>query len=434
MGICSTPFAALGRAQASALGYSSLPIAIVPHPFGTVSREAVREMAQQCVDDIAALACTLDAAAGAVARETQTSRSIAARAAQLEIAHEGDLHTAFNRLCRKRRWSDGLPVVPPTRDRVERMLAQTSRAPQDIVAKLAPGFGAATVEAIAINAVLAGCDPEYLPVLLAAVGAVAAAEFNLQSVQSTTNPAAVWVIVNGPIAKRLGINGKYNCLGEGEWANATIGRALRLVLRNVGGALPGEMDRATQGQPGKYTFCCAENEDENPWEPLHVERGYARECSTVTVVGAEGTMNMCTLAKGADDLIRVIAGTMRHPPSNEYVHGSEPWLVLAPEHAEILHDAGLTKAEVKRRLWEESKMRAGVMAAEDFGRTQASRTAELGPIGPDTLLAISQRAGDIRIIVAGGPGGHSVYIPCFGNTRSVMREVICDTAQEGTLR
>jgi hypothetical protein len=306
------------------------------------------------------------------------------------------------------------------------MLRHTRRSPQETVAMLAPAFGAATVEAIAINAVLAGCDPEYLPVLIAAVEAAATEEFNLQGVQSTTNPAAVWVIVNGPIAKRLGLNAGQNCLGEGVWANATIGRALRLVLRNIGGALPGEMDRATQGQPGKYTFCCAENEDENPWEPLHVERGFARERSTVTVVGAEGTMNMCTLAKSADDLIRVIAGTMRHPPSNEYVHGSEPWLVLAPEHAEILCEAGLSKSDVKRRLWEESKMPAGVMAAEDLGRTQASRTAELGPIGPGTLLTISRRPDDIRIIVAGGPGTHSVYIPCFGNTRSVTREVVCD--------
>jgi hypothetical protein len=428
--ICSTPFAALGRAQASALGLSSLPIAIVPHPFGTVSREAVREMAQRCADDIAALACASGAASASVAREPERDKSVAAAAARLEIAHaRDDLHGAFNTLCRERRWSDGLPVVPPTAERVARMLAQTRRAPQDVVAQLAPAFGAATIESIAINAVMAGCDPEYLPVLIAAVEAVATKAFNLQSVQSTTNPAAVWIIVNGPIAKRLGINGKYNCLGEGEWANATIGRALRLVLRNVGGALPGEMDRATQGQPGKYSFCCAENEDENPWEPLHVERGYARDRSTVTVVGAEGTMNMCTLAKGADDLIRVVAGTMQHPPSNEYVHGSEPWLVLAPEHAEILHAAGLSKSEVKRRLWEESKMRAGVMAAEDLGRTQASRTAELGPIDPDTLLTISQRPEDIRIIVAGGTGGHSVYIPCFGNTRSVTREIICDAAQ-----
>ncbi len=134
-------------------------------------------------------------------------------------------------------------------------------------------------------------------------------------------------------------------------------------------------------------------------------------------------MNMCTLAKNADDLIRVIADTMRHAPSNEYVHGSEPWLVLCPEHAEIIHEAGISKAQLKHRLWEESKMRAGVMAQEDFERLQASRTAELGPITPDTRVTISKQPEDIAIIVAGGKGTHSVYIPCFGNTRSVTRRI-----------
>ena len=411
----------LGRAQAAALGYTRLPIAVVPHPFGTVDRNAVRVMAEECVRQIAALAC---AAPGVTAQaESGEDAGVTTRAAAIDIAHEPDFMTAFNRVCRERNWSDGLPVMPATREAVALMLAGTRRQPNEVVARLAPGFGAATVESIAINAVLAGCEPAYLPVLIAAVEAVAESQFNLQSIQSTTNPAAVWIIVNGPLAKELGINGQGNCLGEGAWANATIGRALRLILRNIGGALPNAMDRATHGQPGKYTFCCAENEAENPWQPLHVERGYARDRSTVTVVGAEGTMNMCTLAKNADELIRVIADTFRHAPSNEYVHGSEPWLVLCPEHAEILHAAGFSKAEVKCRLWEASKMRAGVMAAEDLGRTQASRTAELGEIGPDTLLTIAKRAEDIGIIVAGGKGGHSVYIPCFGNTRSATREI-----------
>ena len=195
---------------------------------------------------------------------------------------------AINRLYRERRWSDGLPVVPPTRERVARMLAHTKRARDEIVADIAPGYGAATVEHIAVNAVLAGCDPEYLPVVIAAVEAVAAPEFNLQGIQATTNPVAIWIIINGPVVQRLQVNAAFNCLGEGAWANATIGRALRLILRNIGGALPGEMDRATHGQPGKYTFCCAENEAANPWAPLHVERGFAAECSTVTAVGAEG--------------------------------------------------------------------------------------------------------------------------------------------------
>lgn len=349
-----------------------------------------------------------------------SDQTSAERAKMFEAPDDLD---AINRLYRERRWSDGLPVVPPTAERVERMLSGTRRAPHEVVARIAPGFGAATVERIAINAVLAGCDPEYLPCLIAAVEAVAAPEFNLQAIQATTNPVAVWIIVNGPVAKRLEINGTFNCLGEGAWANATIGRALRLVLRNVGGALPGEMDRATQGQPGKYTFCCAENEEANPWEPLHVERGFARECSTVTVVGAEGTLNMNTHAKDADELLRVIAETMIHPPSNEYVHGGEPWLMLSPEHAEILKRGGLSKAEVKRRLWEKSKMPAARMAARDLLRAQESRRDELGEIGADTLLTIAHRPEHIGIVVAGGPGTHSVYIPAFGNSFAITREV-----------
>lgn len=333
---------------------------------------------------------------------------------------------AINQLYRERRWSDGLPIVPPTAERVARMLRHTRRAPDEAVATIAPGFGAATVERIAINAVLAGCDPEHLPVLIAATEAVVAPEFNLQGIQATTNPVAVWIIVNGPVARRLAINGTFNCLGEGAWANATIGRALRLILRNVGGALPGEMDRATHGQPGKYTFCCAENEGANPWEPLHVERGYPADRSTVTVVGAEGTMNMNTHTKDAGELLRAIAETMIHPPSNEYAHGGEPWLVIGPEHADILKRAGLSKSEVKRRLWDLSRISADRMTAKDLGRVRDSRSHELGEIGPDTLLPISPRPEAIGIVVAGGPGTHSVYVPCFGTSLAVTREVAVD--------
>jgi len=342
------------------------------------------------------------------------------RAAQLEAPDDLD---AINRLYRERRWSDGLPIVPPTVERVVRMLNGTRRARDEIVARVAPGFGAATVERIAINAVLAGCDPEYLPVVIAAVEAVAAPEFNLQGIQATTNPVAVWVIVNGPAAGRLEVNGSFNCLGQGAWANATIGRALRLVLQNVGGALPGEMDRATHGQPGKYSFCCAENEAASPWEPLHVERGYRRDASTVTVVGAEGTMNMNTHTKEAGELLRAVAETMQHPPSNDYCHGGEPWLVLSVEHADILKAGGLSKQDVKRRLWELSKMPARRMTAKDLLRVESSRAKELGRIGPDTLLPVSPRPEDIWMVVAGGPGTHSTYIPSFGNTQAVTREI-----------
>ena len=169
-----------------------------------------------------------------------------------------------------RRWSDGLPIVPPTRERVARMLSGTARKPEEVIAKIAPGFGEATVERIAINAVMAGCRVDYLPLLIAATQAMAEPQFNLQGIQATTNPVAVWLLVNGPIAEQLGVNGGMNCLGQGTVANATLGRALRLILQNIGGALPGDMDRATHGQPGKFSFCCAENEAQSQIGRAHV--------------------------------------------------------------------------------------------------------------------------------------------------------------------
>jgi hypothetical protein len=342
------------------------------------------------------------------------------RAASFEAADDFD---AINRLYRERRWSDGLPIVPPTAERIERMLQGTRRARHEVVARVAPGFGAATVERIAINAVMAGCEAEYLPALIAATEAVAEEKFNLQGIQATTNPVAVWVIVNGPAARRLGVNASFNCIGQGAWPNATLGRAMRLVLQNIGGALPGEMDRATHGQPGKFTFCCAENEEASPWEPLHVERGFPAGESTVTVVGAEGTMNMNTHSKEAIELVRVIAETMMHPPSNDYVHGGEPWLMLSPEHAEILKRGGLGKAQLKRALWEASKMAAGRFSTKELQRARDSRGQELGEIGPETLVPPSPHPEDVQILVAGGPGTHSVYVPSFGNTRSVTRAI-----------
>lgn len=344
----------------------------------------------------------------------------AERAATFEAADDLE---AINRLYRERRWGDGLPIVPPTAERVDRMLAQARRRRDEVVARVAPGYGTATIERIAVNAVMAGCEPEYLPVLIAATEALADPEFNLQGIQATTNPVAVWLIVNGPIAKTLNINAGFNCLGQGTWANGTIGRAMRLILQNIGGALPGEMDRATQGQPGKFTFCCAENEEESPWEPLHVERGFAREQSTVTVVGAEGTMNMNTHSKEAVELARVIADTMAHAPSNEYVHGGEPWLVIGPEHAEVFKRGGMSKADVKRQLWEQSKMSAARLAKKELERARDSRNAEFGEVTADTILPISQGPENVMLIVAGGPGTHSVYVPCFGNSRAITREI-----------
>jgi hypothetical protein len=392
----------------------------VQHPFGNRNRDEIRAMAQQCVDQLLAL----QRAGGGGTAPSQPVPAGAGGATLRCARHEvADDLEAIQALVRDRRWGDGLPVIPPTAERVERMLARNGYAAATVVCSIAPGYGTATLEAIAVNAVMAGCAPEHLPLVVAAVKAAADPAFNLQGIQATTNSVAVWVLVNGPGARHLGINAGINCLGQGTWANATLGRAVHLVLQNVGGALPAEMDRATHGQPGKFIFCCAENEAVSPWPAFHVERGFRADATTVTVIGAEGTMNMNSHAKDADQLLSAFAETMIHPPSNEYTHGGEPFLIIGPEHAEVLHRAGFAKAQVKRELWQRSRMAAGRMTDRDRARVLDSRKDEFGAIDADTLLPISTRAEDIQLIVAGGPGTHSVYVPCFGNSRAVTVEV-----------
>ena len=415
--VCSTAFITLGRSQLKALGGGSLPIAVMPHPFGVRTRAQVRELAGTLVDEIVRLAT------GGADQTVQAAKAGAAKTAGAATrALPNDL-IAFNEECERRRWSDGLPLIPPTVERVEQMLGGTARARHSVVARVAPGFGEASVERIAINAVMAGCRPEYLPVLIAAVEAVAEQPFNIQGIQATTNSAAPWIIVNGPQATTLGFNAGLNCLGQGTRANATLGRALRLILQNIGGALPGEMDRATHGQPGKYSFCCAENEAASPWTPLHVERGFAADENVVTVVGAAGTLNLNSHSKEAADLLRVIATSMTYPTSNDFHFAGEPWLILSPEHAEVLARGGYDKAKLKEEIWALSKMPAARFARKDYDRAEHTRSAELGGFSPETLVPISPSPRDIGIIVAGGPGTHSVYVPTFGQTRAVSRRI-----------
>ena len=252
--VCSDQFIVLGRKQLKALSAEGHPIAVIPHPFGLRTRDEVRAIAEQCVADIARIA--VDPKAGALAGGKAAGRP--ARAARIEAPEDAD---EFDKFCIDRKWSDGLPLRPPTLDKVERMIAASGRAPDEVVAVVQPGFGAATVEGIAINAVMAGCRPEYIRTLIAAVEAFTDRRFNLQGIQATTNPATAMILVNGPVAREIGVNGHLNCLGQGTWANATLGRALRLVMQNIGRALPGEMDRATHGQPA-LPFGTEDGDDE----------------------------------------------------------------------------------------------------------------------------------------------------------------------------
>ena len=322
----------------------------------------------------------------------------------------------------ERGWTDGLPIVPPTETRVHEFLEHTARDAREVVGVLPPRQGEATIERIAVNAVMAGCRPEYFPVVLAAIEALADPKFNLDSVQATTHPVATLLVVNGPIARTLGIQAGYNAFGQGFRANVTIGRAVRLVLMNVGGGLPGSGDRATQGSPAKIAYCVAENEAESPWEPLHVEAGLSRDSSTVTVFGAEGPHNIQDhYSNTALGVLLTVAGAMGQAGSNNLLGRGWPLLSLGPEHAATIAKEGYTKQQVKQFLYEHARFPLKRLGPE-YQRQQIERWGVKD--APDTMVPIVRRPEDISIIVAGGAGKHSCWQPTFGDGTHWTRRVI----------
>jgi len=313
-------------------------------------------------------------------------------------------------------WSDGLPIIAPTEERVGRMLSAIgNRDPQEVLAILPPRMGAATLEKIAINAVMAGCLPDYLPVIVAALKAMSDEKFGLRGVQSTTHPCSPLIVVNGPIAHKIGLNGKGNAFGPGVRANATIGRAVSLILINIGGAIPGEIDKSTQGQPGKYTYCVAENEEESPWQPFHVEKGFKAGDSTVTVFAAESPHNInehnSVAGKG---LLMTVAATMAQPGSNNALFFTgEPVLMLCPEHADAIAKDGFSKEQIKAYLFENARFSKKNLSEENL-QYRRKFPEKYGEFTDCELMPIAHKD-DFVVMVLGGPGKHSCFIPTFGN-------------------
>jgi hypothetical protein len=340
--------------------------------------------------------------------------------ASLEAADDFE---AINALVLERGWGDGLPVVPPTAERVEAMLAYCDRPWEEPLARIAPRYGEATPVRLAANAVMAGCRPQYFPLVLAAIEAMCEERFNLYGVQATTHPCAPLVVVNGPIAAELGVNAGCNAFGPGAQPNATIGRALRLALLNIGGAIPGLGDMSTYGSPAKYTYCVAENEAASPWEPLHVERGFPPEASTVTVIGAECPHNVNDHESlSAEGVLKTIAGTVAITGANDVYYAGEPVVLFGPEHAATVAAGGYSKADVKRYLYEHARFPLGKLSHENIERRMRVKFPErFANAGPDALVPMAQRAEDFIVLVVGGAGKHSAFLPTFGATRSVTR-------------
>ena len=318
----------------------------------------------------------------------------------------------------RRGWTDGLPILPPTEEAVEKMILPCGRDPRRVVASIPPLWGEATVEKIAINAVMAGCLPQYLPVIVAAVEAMADESFNLTFSQATTHPCCPLLIVNGPLARTLSINGASGAFGSYHRANGTIGRAVRLILLNIGGAIPGEKDMATQGQPSQFSFCIAENEALNPWQPLHVERGLDASESAVTVVTAENPHNINDSGStSAEELLTTISGSLTTIGSNNFIgQGGNPILALSPEHAETIARDGWSKDDVKTYLFEHARVPLGRL-------TEFNRKRFFGDLSAEAEAPIVREAKDLIVIVVGGPGRHSSYLPSSAGTWAVTRAI-----------
>ena len=320
-------------------------------------------------------------------------------------------------------WTDGLPFIPPTRQRVARMLEHTRWSPNDVIGVLGPRNGEATLQRLATNAVMAGCRPEYFPIVVTAIQAVAEEQFNLNGIQSTTHPCGVLIVVNGPLASELGINGGPNCFGQGPRSNMAIGRAVRLALQNVGGGTAGDGDRATHGSPAKIAFCVAENEHENPWEPLHVEHGFAVDDSVVTVVACEAPHNINDHGSISGlGLLTTISTSLRQSGSNNIGVGrGEPMLVFGPEHAAQVAADGYSKDDVKQWLFEQTRLPVADWSPD--WKTEERLDLLEADTGQREFTHLTANWQDLDIMVAGGPGKHSCWMPTFGGTETVMRRV-----------
>ena len=314
--------------------------------------------------------------------------------------------------CYEQKWTDGLPVVPPTAEAVERIITYLRREPQEVVGIIPPRDGIATIESVAVNCVMAGCKPEYAPLVIAAVEAMLEDRFNLNGVQTTTHGCAPLVMVSGPAVKSLGFNTKECAFGHGCRPSASIGRAVRLILWNIGGGYPGEPCKTTHGHPGYYSFCIAEDPDLNPWEPLHVEQGFQPDDTLVTVTAVDGPRLIGSSAgySPADDVLYVLADSIASLGS-QAVSGGDMVLVLCPMAAKNLADAGYSKAAVRSEL-----MRRATRTVREMKRRRA--ISELHPAhwnkiadpnDDNARVPFIRKPENLIVLVAGGWGSGGAF-------------------------
>ena len=326
--------------------------------------------------------------------------------------------------------TDGLPIVPPTEARVKAMTdtaaAELGWLPSDVIATLAPKHALATVEKIAANAVMAGCKPEYMPVLIACVRGVGDPKFNLDAVQTSTHNTSALPIVNGPARKAIDLNWGYNYVGSRWQSTAAIGRALRLIMANVGGT-PGSINIHTQGHIARFEHCIAENEEENPWQPLHVERGFPAETSTVTLIPAcpAAMIDDNGGSQTAKELLRTLALSIPYVGNRNTNGEGQPLLILCPQHARLLANGGYSKAEVKRFIWEFGRLPFGSIPRGNLTNFSEKILKMYADFDSDFGVPIADKPEDIVIVVMGGTGTHSLSVQTRLASENVTVPIQC---------
>ncbi|MBI2910077.1 MAG: hypothetical protein HYX92_20745 [Chloroflexi bacterium] len=403
------------RAAARGAGLKQVALAIVPTPLTNLSPEGVR----------VTVAANLSSIIDGLTREPEAPPEAMATAKTFTfpVASSYDAFEEMNRFFLRNGWGDGFPLIPPTPEKVDRMLTGVSRSGKDIVTILEPGLGEATVEKIAINAVMAGCLPEHMPVLIAAVEAMMEPRFNIRSLACSTGPHAPFLMINGPIAKELNVNSGRGALGPGvqSLANIVIGRAIRLIMMNVGHTYLGELDMDTIGSPNKFSMCLAENEEQSPWAPYHVEQGFSKETSTVTVFASESFIEVTNLRSYTPEhVLETFAGTGASPGAHIYEwlrdRAWQPFMLIAPEHAKIIADGGWSKKDIKEYMYHNARVEWRYI------KHGSSLTRELTVPAwkwlydaPDnTLVPIVAEPDWFHIGVVGGPVGKSAYLTGVG--------------------
>ena len=317
-------------------------------------------------------------------------------ARQVQLTESQDIMEA----CFERGWSDGLPVVPPTPLRVMRMLGGTDRSSAEIIGQVPPDKVDCSIEKLAINAVMAGCKPEYFPTVIAAVEAALQDKFCMHGLLCTTYFSTPVLIVNGPVSRKIGMNSGVNALGQGNRANATIGRALQLIIRNIGGGIPGGIDRATMGNPGKYSYCFAEDESDSDWNTLAMDRGFEREESVVSLFAGDGLQPIVDQqSRTPQSLAKSMALSLRGIVHAKLYGLADAILVVSPEHRRVFRQGGWSKQDLKSALHAEL-----VTPGADLIRG-ANDVAEGMPAGFKDKLLNKFRDDGLHIVTTGGKAG-----------------------------